>query len=108
MELASTKQKITASEGEISRLEDEIGRFNVAISNYESQIAKNDEFIASAEEMIKQKLASAPSSAKKQELESIIAKRSEVESNKGNISIRIKELDSQKASLMAFLCKKRL
>ena len=105
VELASTKQKITASEGEISRLEDEIGRFNVAISNYESQIAKNDEFIASAEEMIKQKLASAPSSAKKQELESIIAKRSEVESNKGNISIRIKELDSQKASLMEEISK---
>ena len=50
--------------------------------------------------MIKQKLASAPSSAKKQELEEKIQRRGNIEKSKVELSVRIKELDNEKSKLM--------
>ena len=67
------------------------------------QITKNEEFIQSCENMIKQKLASAPSSEKKIELEGYVNQRQNVESEKQNLSDKIKEIDGQKASLMSEL-----
>ena len=64
----------------------------------DEQIAKNDEFILSCENMIKQRLASAPSSAKKEELESKLAKRNQIESDKQVFNDKIKQLDLQKSS----------
>ena len=100
VELASTRAKISAVDSEIARLEDDLGRNNLILEDTKSKIAKNDEFIAHAEEMIKVQLASAPSSAKKDELNSMLSKRGKIEEEKANISIQIKNLDNQKAGLM--------
>ena len=63
-------------------------------------LAKNQEFIDSCEQMIKNKLASAPSSAKKAELEGMLARRSKAEQDKFSISEKIKEYDNDKSNLM--------
>jgi len=100
VEIASIKAKINATNDEIARLEDEIGRQNMIIEDTKSKLEKNQEFIDSAEEMIKVQLASAPSSAKKDELQSMIDRRGKIEEEKAQISLKIKELDGRKASLM--------
>ena len=50
--------------------------------------------------MIKEKLASAPSSAQKEKLQVAINKRNEVESSKVTLSDRIKQLDTEKTAIM--------
>ncbi len=100
VEIASSKAKINAVNDEIARLEDEIGRQNIVIEDTKSKLQKNQEFIDSAEEMIKIQLASAPSSAKKDELQGMVDRRGKIEEEKAEISIKIKELDGKKATLM--------
>ncbi len=100
VEMASTRQKISSVKLELERLANENGRLSLLIENLKEQIAKNDEFIAAAEDMIKSKLASAPTSAKKQELESAVAKRNQIDASKEGISAAIKELDVRKSQLM--------
>lgn len=100
VEIAETKTKISSVTSEIERLDNDLGKFKVNIASYDEQIEKNNQFIFSCEEMIKQKLASAPSSAKKVELEQFIAKRGSVEADKAKLSEQIKQLDNQKSSLM--------
>ncbi len=100
VELAQTRTKIAALEDDIHRLDNEIGKQNVTIHSLTEQIAKNDEFIQNCENMIKQKLAQAPSSEKKIELDSLVNQRQNVEQDKQKLSDKIKELDNQKASLM--------
>ncbi len=100
VELASTKAKLSGVTDELARLEDEIGRQNVIIQDTLSKIAKNDEFIESAEESIKVQLAQAPSSAKKNQLDEMVSRREKIQEEKTGISVKIKELDGQKSSLM--------
>lgn len=100
VEIASTKGKISSVSAELERLADEKGKYKVSLANIEIEIEKNDEFIASAEEMIKEKLASAPSSAQKRELENKIAERGNVEDKKVSLALSIKQLDGEKSSLM--------
>lgn len=100
VQLAETKTKISSTENDIQRIENELGRANVLISNIDQQINKNNEFIESCENMIKQKLASAPSSAKKVELEQHIAKRTNIEQEKSVLNENIKKIDASKNSLM--------
>ena len=100
VEMAQIRTNISNAESEKLRLENEEGRFNTSIVQIDEQITKNEEFIASSEELIKQKLASAPSSAKKQELEANVAKRTKIENDKQAINDTVKELDAQKSSLM--------
>ncbi len=100
VEMASTRQKVSSINFELERLADEKGRLAVNIENLKSQIEKNDSFIDSAEEMIKEKLASAPSSQKKKELENVISKRDEINASKDSISMTIKDLDAKKSQLM--------
>lgn len=100
VEIASTKAKISAVNDELARLEDEIGHQNVIIGETKAKIQSNDEFILSAEEMIKTQVLSAPSSAKKDELNANIARREKIEEEKSAISLKIKELDGKKSTLM--------
>lgn len=100
VEIASTKARIGAVKDEILRLEDEIGRQNALIADTEDKIAKNDQFIADAEEMIKVQLASAPSSAKKDELDKLNSRKGQIESQKSSLSAKIKDLDNTKTGLM--------
>ena len=100
VEMVQIRTNISNAESEKLRLENEEGRFNTSIVQIDEQITKNEEFIASSEELIKQKLASAPSSAKKQELEANVAKRTKIENDKQAINDKVKELDAQKSSLM--------
>ena len=100
VEIAETKTKINSVKTDIERLDNDLGRYNVNLVNIEEQLNKNIEFINSCEEMIKQKLASAPSSAKKVELEEQIKKRASVEEDKARLSDKIKELDNNKSALM--------
>ncbi len=100
VEIAQIRTKISSAQNEKLRLENEEGRLNSLLVSIDEQIAKNDEFILSCENMIKQRLASAPSSAKKEELESNLAKRNQIESDKQVFNDKIKQLDLQKSSLM--------
>ena len=100
VEIAEAKTKISALKDDLMRIDNEIGRYNTNIFNAEEMLAKNQEFIDSCEQMIKNKLASAPSSAKKQELESMLVKRSKAEQDKFSISEKIKEFDTDKSNLM--------
>lgn len=100
VQLAETKTKISSTENDIQRIENDLGRANVLISNIDQQINKNKEFIESCENMIKQKLASAPSSAKKVELEQHLAKRTNIEHEKSVLNENIKKIDASKNSLM--------
>ena len=100
VEIAEAKTKISSLNEDLTRIENEIGRHKTNIFNAEDMLAKNQEFIDSCEQMIKNKLASAPSSAKKQELETMLAKRAKAEHDKMSISERIKEYDTDKSNLM--------
>lgn len=100
VEIAQTRTKISSIEEDIQRIEIEIGRQNGIIANTDAQINENNKFIESCESMIKQKLASAPSSAKKLELDENVKKRENIEKEKLDLSERIRQLDGQKESLM--------
>lgn len=100
VEMAQIKTKIVSIEDDVQRIENELGRQSTSIAGIIEQISKNEEFIESCENMIKQKLASAPSSAKKIELESHIQKRQNVEEDKANLSAKIKELDTSKEGIL--------
>lgn len=99
VEIAQTKAQLSANDENLQRLENEIGKFKSTIFALDGQIAKNEEFILSCENMIKEKLASAPSSAKKDELNTLLEKRKNIEDDKEQLSNKIKELDNQKASI---------
>ena len=100
VEMAQVRTKIASIEDDIHRIENEIGRQKNLIVNLDNQIEENNKFIETCESMIKQKLASAPSSAKKVELEQNVQKRQSVEEEKLNIQNRIKQLDVSKEALM--------
>lgn len=99
VEIAQAKAQLGANDENLQRVNNEIGKFNNNIYALDGQIAKNEEFILTCEKMIKEKLASAPSSAKKDELNGFLEKRKNVEADKDKLSSRIKELDTQKASI---------
>ncbi len=100
VEIAQAKTKITAIQEDINRIENELGRQRVNHLTYEEQIKKNNDFIAHAEAMIKEKIASAPSSAQKVELDSLVQKRQVAEKDKLDLSVKIKQLDEKKSALM--------
>ena len=100
VEIASTKANISSLESELDRLENEIGTQQQNLQLIASHIEDNNTFIASAEEMIAKRLAAAPSTAVKQELERLVAKQEQTQSEKAQISARIRELDGQKSNLM--------
>ncbi len=100
VELAETRTKISTLQDNINRIDNELGKQKTSIVSLDEQIAQNEEFIASCEELIKEKLASAPSSAKKKELEGYLEKRRVAEEDKAKLSAKIKELDGQKSALM--------
>ena len=100
VEMAQTRTKISSIQADVQRIDNEIGRQTIIITNIGEQIEKNNEFIESCESMIKQKLASAPSSAKKQELENYVQKRQNVEQGKLALSENIRQLDASKESLL--------
>ena len=100
VEIAQSKANLSSIDSEKVRIENEIGRLNTIKHNANSQLQDNLKFIDDCEQMIKQKLASAPSSAKKVELENLIAKRQNIEKEKNDISSRIKSLDNDKSALM--------
>ncbi len=100
VEMAQTRTKISSIQADVQRIDNEIGRQTIIITNIGEQIEKNNEFIESCESMIKQKLASAPSSAKKQELENYVQKRQNVEQDKLALSENIRQLDASKESLL--------
>ena len=100
VEIAEAKTKISAISDDITRIDNEIGKQKTSMFNYEQQLKKNEEFIENCEQMIKNKLASAPSSAKKKELEMYLGKRQVAENDKQNLSEKIKQLDNEKAGLM--------
>lgn len=100
VEIAETRTKIASAKSDVERIENDLGRYKLNIVNLDEQIKKNNEFIASCEQMIKEKLASAPSSAKKIELEEQINRRVNIESDKAKLQDKIRQLDTSKSSLM--------
>lgn len=100
VEIAEIKTRINSIETDLYRIDNELGRQRTNERNIIEQIEQNDNFIASCEKMIKEKLASAPTSEKKTELEEHIKKRQIAENDKASLSEKIKELDNLKGSLM--------
>jgi chromosome segregation protein len=103
VEMAQSKTKLGSIEAEVERIDSEISKFNSNLVVINDQIEKNVEFINSCEEMIKQKLASAPTTDKKLELEKEIEKRQNVEKEKLELSNKLKELDENKQSVLGEL-----
>lgn len=100
VEIASTKSNISSVKADILRLENEIGSQKENLHLISSHLQDNLVFIDSAENMIKQKLADAPSSAVKEELNSLTDKQKKTEQEKINLSTLIRDLDLQKTSIM--------
>ncbi len=100
VEIAEAKTKIKSIEDDLARIENELGRQRVLEKSIDDQLKQNKEFIVSCEQMIKEKLAAAPSSGQKLELQNYIEKRQIAEQDKLKLSEKIKELDNNKASLM--------
>ncbi len=100
VEIASNKANKASIQNELERLVEEIEKQKINIVRIDEQIAKNTEFIDSAENMIKEKLASAPSSAQKIKLQEAMTRRSKIENEKIELSTKIKQLDGLKTEIM--------
>ncbi len=100
VEIAESRTRLSSCENEIIRIENEIGKFKANIVEVESQIAKNDEFIQNCEEMIKVRLANAPQSESKIQLNQLIQKRQNIENEKAILNDKIKSLDSAKTEII--------
>ena len=100
VELAETRTKISSVKDDLDRVNNDLGRYKLSIKNLDEQIKKNNEFINSCELMIKDRLASSPSSEKKIELEKHVEKRQNIELEKLKLSENIKKLNETKTSLM--------
>ena len=100
VEIAESRTRLSSCENEIIRIENEIGKFKANILEIESQIAKNDEFIQNCEEMIKVRLANAPQSESKIQLNQLIQKRQNIENEKAILNDKIKSLDSAKTEII--------
>ena len=99
VEIAEVKTKISSLKDDITRIDNELGRQKTLNLNLDEQIAQNLQFIAQCESMIKEKLALAPSTAQKVELETYLNKRQIAENDKQVLSEKIKNLDNLKSGL---------
>lgn len=99
VEIAEVKTKIQSVEDDINRIDNEIGKQKTLMNSLTEQIEENEKFVANCEAMIKEKLASAPSTAQKVELENYLNKRQIAENDKLTLSEKIKELDNLKSGL---------
>ncbi len=100
VEIASVKTHIENLKNEILRLANEIGAQNENIRLINAHLDDNNNFIQSAEELIKNRLASAPRTKTKEELEALTVKQKKTEEEKIQLSSLIRSLDAKKTSLM--------
>ena len=100
VEIASTKANVSSVKAEILRLENEIGAQNENLHLISQHIQDNEAFIENAEQMIKQKLQAAPASEAKLQLQSLTQRQKQTEDEKTSISVKIRNLDAQKTTLM--------
>ena len=100
VETASVKMEIQNTESELNRISEELDKQNNNITAYNKSLKENNNFIQTAEEMIKQRLASAPMTKVKQELDQFINNRENIEEEKMSLNLRLKNLDAQKTGLM--------
>ena len=100
VDIASVKTQIENLKAELIRLANEIGTQNENIRLLNAHIEDNLSFIESAEELIKTRLASAPRSQAKEELDDLTQKQKKTEEEKIQLSALIRSLDTQKTGLM--------
>ena len=100
MEMVSKRAQLAAVQSENERLTNEIEKQKVNLVNIDSEIERNTQFVEQAEQMIKAKLASAPSSKQKEQLTNALAQRANIENDKLALSQNIKKLDEEKTSIM--------
>lgn len=100
VEIASTKSQIENATAEKIRIDNELGSLYTNIKNAEEQLESNNQFIEAAENMIKEKIESAPSSAVKRKLDELKQKQVDIQDEKHQISLKIKILDEKRTSLM--------
>lgn len=100
VDIASVKTQIENLKAELIRLANEIGTQNENIRLLNAHIEDNLSFIESAEELIKTRLASAPRSQAKEELDNLTQKQKKTEEEKIQLSSLIRSLDTQKTGLM--------
>lgn len=100
VEIASTKANVSSVKAEILRLENEIGAQNENLHLISQHIQDNEAFIENAEQMIKQKLQAAPASEAKLQLQSLTQRQKQTEDEKTSLSVKIRNLDAQKTTLM--------
>lgn len=100
VDIASVKTQIENLKAELIRLANEIGTQNENIRLLNAHIEDNLNFIESAEELIKTRLASAPRSQAKEELDDLTQKQKKTEEEKIQLSALIRSLDTQKTGLM--------
>lgn len=100
VELASVKANIASMKSDILRLDNEIGAQNENLHLISQHLKDNQDFIQNAEAMIKQKLEAAPSSMTKMQLQNLTQRQRQTEDEKTSLSVKIRNLDAQKSSLM--------
>lgn len=105
VEIASVKTQLENLKAELIRLANEIGSQNENIRLIKAHLEDNLSFIESAEELIKARLASAPRTEAKQQLEALTQKQKQTEDEKIQLSALIRSLDTQKTALMEELNK---
>ena len=105
VEIASVKTQLENLKAELIRLANEIGSQNENIRLIKAHLEDNLSFIESAEELIKTRLASAPRTEAKQQLEALTQKQKQTEDEKIQLSALIRSLDTQKTALMEELNK---
>lgn len=100
VEIASIKTQLENVKSESIRLANEIGAQNENIRLLKAHIDDNLSFIESAEDLIKTRLASAPRSKAKEELDLLSQKQKQTEDEKIQLSALLRTLDTKKTGLM--------
>lgn len=100
VDIASKKSQIESAKEEKTRIENEIGTLKTNLAASQELLCSNQEFIDKAEQMIKEKIESAPSTSVKRELDTLKEKQNSIQTEKQGLSLKIKELDGERTVLM--------
>ncbi len=100
VEIASCEEKVKGMSDELDRLIAEIDKQNLNVATFSKSISENEAFISQAEEMIKVKIENAGPSTAKDNMNSIRAKRENLEREKGDISATLKKYDEIKTQIL--------
>ena len=99
IDIASNEAESSAIREDLIRINQDIDKQNEVLTNLNREIANLEETIAEGEKMISVQFEKAENTEKKQKLDSIKQKQTELDADKQQTQNRIKELDARKQEL---------